>query len=189
MCPFSPRAQGNYSSSPPGGGVCMKKVLLGIAVVVLIVTVFSAAPNLDEDLCAKGETVVFSYKMKDSKVLSVLVGKNDSYLVYRFGTRNKIETEYPAKKNGSWNNFVLVSVLYASAGGYSLYFTDGGLKYQIYDNEGRFGRAVGGSITNISTKNVTYFDETYQGIKGRLEDLKKYKNMRVVDEDDWNGQI
>jgi hypothetical protein len=47
------------------------------------------------------ERLVFGFKTKHSKTLGITLGKNNSYLVYRYGRKGKVELEYPAKKDKS----------------------------------------------------------------------------------------
>ncbi len=57
------------------------------------------AIECDENLCTADEIVLFSFKVEDSqKVLSICEEKNKSYIVYRYGTKDNIELEYPEDK-------------------------------------------------------------------------------------------
>ncbi|RRA96675.1 hypothetical protein [Paenimyroides viscosum] len=47
----------------------------------------------------KNEQLVYQLKMKNGKQLSVCIDKNENYIVYRYGSKNKIELEYPKEKN------------------------------------------------------------------------------------------
>ena len=52
-------------------------------------------------LCREGETNLFSFNTASGKTVSVCVGQNSRYLVYRFGTPNQTELQYPAVLDGS----------------------------------------------------------------------------------------
>jgi hypothetical protein len=47
------------------------------------------------------EKLVFGFITKHGKALGIALGKNNSYLVYRYGKKGKVELEYPAKKDKS----------------------------------------------------------------------------------------
>lgn len=95
----------------------------------------------DEDLCLKDEAVIFSFRTIGSgKVLSIIKGKNDSYIVYRYGVNTNIELEFPEDKSNSWQTFLYTYYLRgggaANAGvdNNDLYFINGDHRYQVYEN-------------------------------------------------------
>jgi hypothetical protein len=47
------------------------------------------------------EQLVFGLITKHGKALGIALGKNNSYLVYRYGKKGRVELEYPAKKDKS----------------------------------------------------------------------------------------
>jgi hypothetical protein len=78
------------------------------------------------------EKVVFSFISKNNKIMSICISKDKSYIVYRYGTKEKIELEYPKDKKDSWSKFK-----------YTYYFRGGGpenegidLNYLIFNNNG-----------------------------------------------------
>jgi hypothetical protein len=77
---------------------------------------------------------LFSFKLASSpKTLSVCVSKTQpDYIVYRFGTKDKIKLEFPENKADSWSKFT-----------YSYYLRGGGaenegmdLNYLSFENGG-----------------------------------------------------
>lgn len=65
----------------------------------------------DNQLCTADENVLFSFKVENSqKVLSICEAKDKSYIVYRYGTKDNIELEYPEDKT--------------SCSGFSYYYED-----------------------------------------------------------------
>lgn len=83
----------------------------------------------DNQLCTADENVLFSFKEENSqKVLSICEAKNKSYIVYRYGTKDNIELEYPEDK--------------ASCSGFSYYYNDDDTppsvptKYLSFENRG-----------------------------------------------------
>jgi hypothetical protein len=91
------------------------------------------------------EKVIFSFTTLDNKKIILAKDTGDLYIVYRFGTMNKIEFEYPGEiKNAgqehvSWKKFTYS--YYFRGGGKQnegldlnyLYFVSGHYKFIIYD--------------------------------------------------------
>ncbi len=68
------------------------------------------------------ETVIFSFNTQNGKVLTVNKDKENKYIIYRFGTKDKVEFEYPNKLESSWTNFK-----------YSYYLRGGGVQNEAMD--------------------------------------------------------
>lgn len=70
-----------------------------------------------ENLCKDTEKILFSFKTeKTNKIMSLCVSNNQpDYIIYRFGTKENIELEYPNNINESWGQFT-----------YSYYLRGGG---------------------------------------------------------------
>lgn len=52
------------------------------------------------------ENLIFSFTTQNAKILSLCMDKNGQYLIYRFGTADKIELEFPKTKDrNSFSNF------------------------------------------------------------------------------------
>ena len=176
----------------------MKKYFFGIAVVVFVVTGFSAVPVVDDNLCAGNENIIISFKMKNSaKTAALLAAKDGSYIVYRFGTKNNVELEYPQDKKDSFEKFFLDYNWFLSGEGYSLYFRNGGFQYEIYENEtygntgnpeegGQLIHSVGIGVKNLSTGKITYLEGMGETVKGRLWDLKDNNKIRKLENSGWN---
>lgn len=84
------------------------------------------------------EECVFSFKTKNGKTMMLAKEKNNKYLIYRYGTENKIELEFPIKDSQNWNKFTYN--YYFRGGGKqnagldidNLKFENNGYKYIIY---------------------------------------------------------
>lgn len=117
----------------------MLKKAVFCMLVLLAITVSSFA-QFSSQLCKANETVAFAFQLKNQKWVSVCRDKNDKYLVYRFGTKTKIEFTYPAVLDTtSWQQF---SFKYYSRGGgiqnaamniAFLTFTNNNTEYEVYD--------------------------------------------------------
>jgi hypothetical protein len=105
---------------------------------LLFIQLFGQKPL--DCLCQKNEQIVFNFQTNNKKTVSICSEKKDKYLVYRFGSKAKIELQYPEilDKN-SWQKFELYS--YFRGGGVQnagvdekhLSFISNGVKYNIYD--------------------------------------------------------
>ncbi|GEP50731.1 hypothetical protein FNO01nite_14030 [Flavobacterium noncentrifugens] len=51
------------------------------------------------------EISIFSFTTKKGKIVSLSKDKDDEYIVYRYGTKEKIELEFPKKDKESWEKF------------------------------------------------------------------------------------
>src|SRR5580692_4897830 len=63
--------------------------------------------NLSERLCASNEKIIISFNtLNNKKTISLCADTSGKYLVYRFGTRDNIELQFPAKPDASsWKKF------------------------------------------------------------------------------------
>ena len=97
-----------------------------------------------------------SFATQAKKIISVCRGAKDGYLVYRFGSPGKIELQFPARLDASsWKQFNFEGRRRgggkANAGffDYTLSFSNGGARYDIYQleysEEGTYG--IGANIT------------------------------------------
>jgi hypothetical protein len=78
------------------------------------------------------EEVVFHFQTTKGREVYLVKDRSNAYLVYRYGTKQKIELEYPARTAESWKRFV-----------YSYYLRGGGIKnagmdlnYLSFSNQG-----------------------------------------------------
>ncbi len=128
----------------------------------------------------KNEQLVYQLKMKNGKQLSVCIDKNENYIVYRYGSKNKIELEYPKEKNLSSFDMFEYSE-YKRGGGTQnsameltyLAFTNNGIKYVIYDTYfSEVDKLEAGIKVKESETNITDLKGLTKSRKGNLSDLK-----------------
>lgn len=88
----------------------------------------------------ENESVIYSFKTGNDKKMVLVKDKNNKYVQYRFGTKNKIEMQFPANRTEeSWKQFHYI--FYSRGGGKensgqeiaNLSFTTDGYEYLIYD--------------------------------------------------------
>ena len=82
-----------------------------MATKVLIIFIFlfagaDACAQYDSTLNKKNEDIVFSFRLESKKWVSVCREKEGKYIVYRIGTKDKIELQIPTVLDtSSWNRF------------------------------------------------------------------------------------
>ena len=112
------------------------------------------------------EEIIYSFETGNSKKMVLVKDKNNEYIQYRFGTKNKVEMEFPADRSEeSWKMFHYI--FYMRGGGKAnsaqeianLGFTNRGFHYVIYS---------------------TYFSEKEEIATGILvTDMKNNKTTRI----------
>ena len=122
----------------------------------------SAQKKVDYGVLLKpGEEVLFGFSLKKSnKIVLVCNQKDDKYLVYRFGTKDKIELQYPNALNlASWKAFRYSG--YSRGGGrsnmatemHSLTFKNNQVTYEIKDeSEAEHNENSASIIINMNGK-------------------------------------
>ena len=142
-----------------------------------------------ENLCTNNEEVLFSFKLANSpKTLSVCLSKTQpDYIVYRFGTKDKVELEFPANKADSWSEFTYSYYLRGGGAGNEgmdlnyLWFENGGYEYKVYqeftaeDNTTK----VGIKITDKATNKATDIKGLSDSIEGSLINLRENKKIKI----------
>ncbi len=127
------------------------------------------------------EKVVFSFSTKTGKKLVLAKDSKNKYLIYRFGTIEKIELEYPKTKNkDSFKQFTFS--FYTRGGGVQnagmelngLHFEIDNFEYSLYENyyaEGNINE-IGVSIKNLKTEKIIDIKGNYKTLKGTLFDFR-----------------
>lgn len=143
-----------------------------------------------QDYLLNNEELIFSFDTKNGKHVMVAKDKNNLYIVYRFGTKNKVEFEFAGKSKESWSKFKYS--FYLRGGGSQnegmdlnyLYFTNDNFKYSIYDTYYAAGRDlnVGIKVTNLKTNKVTDITGVYKTKKGSLDDFRENNLVEIIDE-------
>ena len=137
------------------------------------------------------EEVVFEFKTKKGKRVTVCKAKNEDYLVYRFGAENKVELQFPEKLDQtSFDKFE--SYHYFRPGGIenlgmsldNISFVNGGFRYVVYNNYASESvgheEEVGIEIIELKTKKVTRIEGDINSFSGGFPEdiLGKLKEGR-----------
>lgn len=116
------------------------------------------------------EKVIYSFQTKNNKIMSLNIDTNLNYIVYRFGTKNKIELEYPKEKDkSSFDKFEYSHYFRPFQNGVDnrmslnyIIFINENVKYIIYENDFEY----------LNSKN-----QSYTGI--RIEEIDKNKTTDI----------
>jgi hypothetical protein len=151
---------------------------------ILVFINFSFASNINQShICNKDEITIFSFKMqKSNKSVAICQSKLDenSYIVYRYGTIDNIELEYPKNKQNSWKNFQYnyyfrAGMANASLDLNNLIFNNGPWTYTIYEEYAEDDNIVGVRLKNNETKKKYDLKGDINKIKGSLSKLRDTK--------------
>ena len=118
------------------------KCLLPTILLLLICTSTLAQKKPNYGILQKpNEEVLFGVNLKSNNKIAVVArDKKDKYIVYRFGTKDKIELQYPAILDQSaWKSFRYsgysrLGIKNSPEEIHSISFSNNNIDYQIYDN-------------------------------------------------------
>lgn len=115
-----------------------KSILPIIILSLTLPTLANAGNSVTESLCSGNEEIVFSCS-HDNKTVSLCSTKNLSpssgSITYRFGTKNKIELEYPSSKTTPADAFKAHFESWAKGSGSEISFVSGKYKYVVYNRK------------------------------------------------------
>jgi hypothetical protein len=126
------------------------------------------------------ESIIFSFETANGKHVALVQDTADKYIVYRFGSKEKIEFEYPEKTADSWKQF---KYSYWLRGGGPINegidlnyvcFENKGYRYIIYDTYAAVGNVkdIGVRVMDLATKKETYIPGKLKTRKGTMIDLR-----------------
>ena len=148
-----------------------------------------------QDLILPNEEIVYCFETKNGKTMMLAKEKTDGYLVYRFGTKNKIDFEFPTKTNDSWNQFRFS--YYFRGGGKKnagtdlneLFFVNGDFKYVIYssyyagDDEEPESYDIGVRVVDLKNDKMTVISGKPKTEKGTLAKFRSNGLVEIAEQD------
>lgn len=135
----------------------------------------------------QNEELIYYFETNNKKMLSVCMDINEKYIVYRFGTADKVEMEFPdVKDNSSFSKFAYSG--YVRHGGEEnegmrldfLTFYVKNYKYIIYDTYYAVGDQsdMGIKVINTTTNKTTDIKANPQTQKGLLSVLQHNEKVK-----------
>lgn len=156
---------------------------------MLITSSVSLAQSNDM-LLGKNEEVIFSFTTNKGKQVILARDKDNRYIVYRYGTPDNIELQYPEKPDWrSWESFTYS--YYLRGGGKEnsgldlnyIQFSNNGYKYVIYDT---YSAEDGSDIVGIKIIDALGKTTDIKGItatiSGTLTSLRENNLVEAGDE-------
>ena len=160
------------------------RLLFAFALLCVCTNSFAQSFNLPN------EEVIFSFTTQSGKLITLNKDKTNDYIIYRFGTKSKIEFEFPEKTKASWSEFKYS--FYMRGGGAQnegmdlnyVYFTNKGFKYIIFDTYYATGNKhdIGIKIINLQTKKVTTIKGNRKTQVGDLTDFRDNNLLEIGEE-------
>jgi len=161
-----------------------KVFLSGISLFVLVNTSYG------QKYILPNEELIYSFETQSGKTVLLAKDKGNEYIVYRFGTKDKIEFEYPEKTKDSWFKFKYS--FYFRGGGKDnegmdlnyVYFTNNDFQYVVYDTYFSVGEKlnVGIKIIDLKANKTINIKAKTHTQKGTLVDFR-YNYLLEIGED------
>lgn len=152
---------------------------------------YAANPDhtYDGNLCLDTENLIFSFQTeKSGKTVSLCTSKDNRYIVYRFGTKDNVELEFPQVKETSWDQFTYSH--YLRGGGAdnsgleldSLKFENNGYEYEVYQEyDATSGETLTGvRVTEQASGKVTDIRGAADTVIGYWYELRNNEKIRTV---------
>jgi hypothetical protein len=133
------------------------------------------------------ETLLYSFNTKSGKTMVLAKDKNDAYIVYRFGKKDKVELEVLDKTKKQFKYS-----FYLRGGGKAndgmdlnyVYFINKGFKYVIFSTsyaiEDKY--EIGLKVIDMKTDKVTTIKGNVKTKKGTLIDFRENGLLEIGDE-------
>jgi hypothetical protein len=150
----------------------------------------SSISVIGQTLLLPNEICIFSFETNKGKIAMLCKDKENTYLIYRFGTKNKIEFEFPQKTKDSWSKFKYSH--YSRGGGKKnsaedlnhISFINNEFQYIIFDSyyseSNEFD--VGILIRNTKTGKTKEIKGQLKTKKGKLYNFKGSELLEIEEE-------
>jgi hypothetical protein len=155
-----------------------------------LLLLISSSHSYGQTFLLKNEEIIFSFDTKKGKHMTLAKDSTNKYIVYRFGTKDKVEFEFPEKDKTSWTRFKYS--FYLRGGGVQnegqdlnyIYFINKNIKYIIYDTYYSVGgeSEIGIKVIDIQTNKTVDIKGDYKTRKGTMADFRDNNLLEVTDE-------
>jgi len=144
----------------------------------------------ETDFVKGNEKVLLQFNTQAGKRLVLAIDSNNKYLVYRYGSQNHVELQYPGVLANSFTLFKYASKSKSASAansnfGYDqLHFSNIEFTYNIYNQYDRMGNItrIGLIVTNNKTKKKTLIQGNLKSLKGQLSDLENISAIKLQSE-------
>ncbi|MDR6941634.1 hypothetical protein [Mucilaginibacter pocheonensis] len=143
------------------------------------------------DFVKDNEKVLLQFNTQAGKRLVLAIDSNNKYLVYRYGSQNHVELQYPRDLDNSFSLFKYAyksknaGVINSNFGYSQLHFSNIEFTYNIYNQYDRMGSItrIGLIVTNNKTHKKTLIQGNLKSLKGQLSDLTNIPAIKLQNED------
>ncbi len=138
----------------------------------------------EEDFIKINEKLVMEFNTLSGKRLVIAADKNGKYIVYRFGTQDHVELQFPNDLNHSYTAFKMSTETQekkAPPSGFSytqIHFSNGGFTYNIFNQFEENGNIVksGLIIEDLKSGKKSLIRADINSLKGSLDNLGLLEN-------------
>lgn len=160
----------------------MKRIILYLAFFIPVLA-------FSQNYLLPNEEEILKLKTENGKQLIIAIDATDKYLVYRYGTDDTIEFEFPKDLSTSWEKFQYS--WYIRGGGIQnerldlnyLYFNNGNYRYVVFqESSANYQETIYGiKVINRDTGKQTVIKADPSTVTGTLS---KFRNMQLIKEGD-----
>lgn len=135
------------------------------------------------------ENILLQFETIEGKKLVISIEENQKYIIYRYGTSNNIELEFPNNLKNSWDKFS--HSWYLRGGGIQnegmdldyLYFEKDNFKYVVFQEYYSKTKKTeyGIKVINLKTNKVSVIKANPKTINGTLSDLREINKIKKGD--------
>jgi hypothetical protein len=161
-----------------------------VTILLLFLSPPYAQQRLNDRLCKANEEIIISFLTPNKKVVTICKDKTDKYLVYRFGTKQHVELQFPSLLDSkSWHEFTYSGewrfggIQNAGFGDLSLSFINLDTKYIVFqnwndeDSSSDFGLLV--SKNHLKDRSLVIDKQSKIGSLLKLNETKQIKNIAL----------
>jgi len=133
------------------------------------------------------EDLIYSFETSNGKQLALVKDKSDKYIIYRFGSKTKIEFEFPEKNKSSFSKFKYSFYLRGGGPGNEgmdlnyVHFTNGNFQYVIFDNYVEKSE-IGIKVVDLKSNKTTVIKGNTSTKKGTLIEFRSNGLLEIGEE-------